>query len=92
MKTACQERFLPEGRTPPQVLATFVLKTHLKDVYNHQRWPMYNMPHTSYWTDISSKRTSYEKRNCWKSHLKSTGVVGRPQRIRVIVLLDRPHF
>ena len=55
MKTACQERFLPEGRTPPQVLATFVLKTHLKDVYNHQRWPMYNMPHTSYWTDISSK-------------------------------------
>ena len=35
---------------------------------------------------------SNEKRNCRKSHLKSTGVVGRPQRIRVIVLLDRPHF
>ena len=46
MKTVCQERFLPERRTPPQVLATFVLKTHHKDVYNHQIWPMYN--HASY--------------------------------------------
>ena len=60
VKTVCQERFLPERRTPPQVRATFVLKTHHKDVYNHQRWPMYNHTGQTYHPNLKREKKLQE--------------------------------
>ena len=57
MKTVCQERFLPKRRTPPQVRATFVLKTHLNLMSTITKDGRCIIIHhtSSYWTDTSSK-------------------------------------